>query len=488
MVLGSERKVSFPSKWYREKISMQNATSGIAELTYWRRAWIVQEIALAVSVELKSRRATLPLASFQSSFEKLDKRLQTLHTNLHCSQLLRHVANFNKAKSEYGIPDMWIWLSDLQGLQCQDELDRVYSLIGLVKSLSAHRRGGWPLPEVDYTKSLYTVILDWFFMNLISRTKKRNVAGAEDILLREEDILSLSAALGLREIPTYTKSHGLGPTGLEQLFQHIEDYSADLKVQAEFRWMAECFNMILFVAISPKAYTCGYTPPALLSNVQATAFSASEYSRKVSSWLAFARSRVYCRDKEKKRPILGTFLTMGPNWSKILAWCLGCANNSFCPGILTKNDLLFSSHNLEDTNRLIYNDQALCQTCKLLCQTYFLHSHDNDVPITESATPNREDTATERNLREKPNWSGKLTFSIQSNWNEAYPGKISGSEISVCFGSFEDGPCLPVIYRVYYIDDFSCAERLWNLVDADNKRNVPNTVFKNMRSLMRLPR
>lgn len=248
--------------WYfgkeSRRISVNTAILEISGLEYWSRAWIVQEIALAQQASIKCGSISLSLDSFRRLSEPAREKGRTIpgFTDKHCDELLWRVSEYRNLKSEGLLGGLLPWLIGLRHLQCHDERDRIYSLLGLVKSWLGCSLGPWPLLQVNCSKTISTVIMDSFIMDSICIQSRQFLCpDPYRIQLTEDSLYSLFEVVRSYDAEFAMRSRifiSLRDAAV-QLGELLLVYMDDTTVQDEYRFIASCILTTLLIGAATEA-------------------------------------------------------------------------------------------------------------------------------------------------------------------------------------------------------------------------------------------
>lgn len=184
------------------QMARTHAVHEILNLEYWRRAWIVQEVAIGKKVRLKSRASEFDYEEFVVLCPKSGLSLYGFQrTRVESAwALLRLIASY---KSSSNVFNMEHWLSELEGLLCMDPRDRIYSLLGLLRFSRERDKIQHPM-MVDYSKPVEAVFLECAFMLLASLPNRTDVSISHATIRPIYDLMSKSPARGLLSVQKYS--------------------------------------------------------------------------------------------------------------------------------------------------------------------------------------------------------------------------------------------------------------------------------------------
>lgn len=210
---------------------------------YWRRAWIVQEIALDLTkVNLTCGSKSVSLDWFMKMCRRfrmgMHDEADTEREFLQAYDLIEYV--------QLGIDfDFLSAFRDLRELRCTDLRDSVYSLLGLYRKRSLTYDPRYVI-EVDYTKSLMTVRWDCAMMLLLSRKG----LPARDIHQLPYNIVNWIYWGSFKQYDT-----PFGPERSTNVFISLATYAVDLEVRREFRDLASIIvRTVLAIQITRRRF------------------------------------------------------------------------------------------------------------------------------------------------------------------------------------------------------------------------------------------
>lgn len=189
-----------PNRTFHEGI--EEAIDALISLTYWRRLWIIQELALARQITFflnEEQISKLDLYRFFRLFF-VDKYRSASHMEseigrLQCSGNLRYVSTLLNW-SKYHSRSIWsvigaIYTEDTE-VRCTDSHDLVYGLLGMMKSVPGLR--------VDYTlptAELIGDLLDMLVLDTGTTLNWEKLHGPSGITGTLKPLTRLTAILGM---------------------------------------------------------------------------------------------------------------------------------------------------------------------------------------------------------------------------------------------------------------------------------------------------
>ena len=257
----------------------------IGRLGYWKRAWIVQELALGHDIQLKALGVSIPTRAFRENsaslvsapFEEQPVLAQTQESLLsRIDQLHEEILS----EREFNLAE---WLSQGHHAQCADERDKIYSLYGLYQ----YHMPWIPLqPPIDYQKPFTTAVWDCCFMLLFNHYNDRQGSASDKIV----DLSRLDVHLyGWLDKMI---AEGAMPN---RLLTTLETYVDDPTVYAEYKVLAKVFarTLSLLFLTSSTREARGWIKYSRCAELAAMDFAAGliELSKDSRPWKQFSSPR-----------------------------------------------------------------------------------------------------------------------------------------------------------------------------------------------------
>lgn len=158
-------------------IARSYACQQVASLDYWKRAWIVQEIALGQTVLLKSGATVVLLDEFRSLLSERGSCEHAPGRVCAADGLLSSIPLFQATEGAAAATatSMEPWLADLGALECTEPRDQVYSLLGLYRMRNPPDSILFYV-TVDYSKSVETIYWDCAYMMLMNMRSSAEIS------------------------------------------------------------------------------------------------------------------------------------------------------------------------------------------------------------------------------------------------------------------------------------------------------------------------
>ena len=175
--------------------------SELAQNPWFRRVWVIQEVAVAREVIVQTGRTTISWSTFSAALEKFGDR----HEMKSVIEAVSTINNIRTARSQRPYyMDLFVLLERFRYCLATNERDKVYALLGLTSTSLAQEKVVQVVP--DYSKSVLDIYrsLTRHYIN-----KRKNL-----------DIISHAALSNHVPIPSWVPDWSLYDPGLSVLPKH----------------------------------------------------------------------------------------------------------------------------------------------------------------------------------------------------------------------------------------------------------------------------
>ncbi|KAJ3547865.1 hypothetical protein NM208_g1304 [Fusarium decemcellulare] len=135
----------------------KKAIAALCNRTYWRRVWIIQELYLSKSYDVRCGTKSIPADVFEESLATMnDRKYEWTDMDHNPADHLGRSRLFKQGAPQFNTLNRWLKMCILGKFQCTREQDTVFSLLGIAHDC----RNGSISIEVDYRKSPRDIYLE----------------------------------------------------------------------------------------------------------------------------------------------------------------------------------------------------------------------------------------------------------------------------------------------------------------------------------------